>query len=80
MSFSQEDLDQLKAVFDAVDVNGNGSISIDELEKALETAEVSFDRNEVKAKVREADKDKSGEIDFKEFVAYIQKNLGEADE
>jgi len=75
--FSQEDLEVLKKVFDDIDSKGNknGKVSADELIAALQEANVSFDKEEVAKRAKEADTDGSGEIDFNEFVAFVEKNL-----
>ena len=74
MGFSTEQIAELKNLFQSLDKDGSGAISKSEFAAALKDAGLDISDEEVMAKIAEADKDKSGEIDFNEFVAQIEKN------
>jgi calcium-dependent protein kinase len=63
---SANDIRELKEMFVALDYNGDGSLSLEELKKGLGNRE----NGETLYKLLEAaDTDKSGEIDYTEFIA-----------
>ena len=72
---TKEDIEFLKNKFKEMDTNGNGTISVEEFSEALKKENLSIPHEEIVAHVKEADTDNSGEIDFNEFVAKIEKNL-----
>ena len=74
-SFNEDQVKALKELFTTLDKDGSGAISVTEFETALKDAGIDIPKEEVLAKVKEADKDNSGEIDFKEFMAQIEKNM-----
>ncbi|XP_072031743.1 uncharacterized protein [Amphiura filiformis] len=59
--------------FIEADVNGDGTIDADELEKILETGSMMFTKQQVKDIVKEIDKDGSCDLDFMECLAVINK-------
>ena len=60
------DIQDLKEIFEELDVNGDGNISIEELQKGLGNRENAADLIEV---LRGADVDNSGTINYTEFLA-----------
>ncbi|XP_072298596.1 calcium-binding protein 5b [Eucyclogobius newberryi] len=62
-------LKELKDAFKEFDIDGDGSITIDELRQAmLKLMGEHTNRKEIEAVVREADNDGDGTVDFEEFV------------
>ncbi|CAN6480206.1 unnamed protein product [Victoria cruziana] len=71
-----QDSGDLRLVFDKFDANGDGRISIDELESMLRCLGFSGRREEVESMMREADADGDGFISVEEF---LQMNTQETD-
>ena len=66
MQASPDDIKELKQLFLELDVNGDGSLSMDELKKGLADKENGGQLLEM---IRAADTDGSGEINYTEFLA-----------
>jgi len=67
---SGDQVAELRAVFDQLDVDKSGAISQDEFAKY----HAGLSRLQQQDKFVEADKDKSGTVDFEEFVALHDEN------
>ena len=63
-----EDLDRLKGVFDKFDEDRNGAIDRQEFEKFLAAIGKQMTSEEIDAGFRLIDVDRSGVIEFEEFV------------
>ena len=63
---SPEDIKELKDLFKALDVNGDGSLSINELQEGLKGKE---NGETILNLLKSADTDGSGEINYTEFIA-----------
>jgi len=63
---SPDDIKELKTLFMSLDVNGDGSLTLEELKKGLEGKENGDD---LLAIMKGADTDNSGEINYTEFLA-----------
>lgn len=63
---SPDDIKELKELFMALDVNGDGSLTLEELKKGLEGKE---NGDTLLALLHSADTDGSGEINYTEFLA-----------
>lgn len=63
---------KLKECFDSLDEDGGGSIGIDELEDPLIGLGFAETKEEVKTIVDSVDEDKTGEIEFEEFLGIIK--------
>lgn len=66
MQASPDDIKDLKKLFLSLDVNGDGSLTLDELRKGLEGKE---NGEELIMIMQGADTDGSGEINYTEFLA-----------
>lgn len=61
----------LQGVFDDIDKDKSGEISVAELEDAFKKLGQSVNRRELKALLAQVDKDKNGRVDFNEFSEYF---------
>lgn len=66
MQASPDDIRELKELFMSLDVNGDGSLTIEELTKSLKGKENGETILEL---LKSADTDGSGEVDYTEFLA-----------
>ena len=67
MSIQLGKIDELRAAFEAFDLNGDGFISPDEFVKVFKEVGIETPIVQIKAMVRVVDKDGNGLVDFKEF-------------
>jgi len=67
----RDSADKLRAAFKKYDIDGDGSIHLDELRKALTTRGEPMTNEEVDEFFKEMDKDGSGTIDFEEFISWM---------
>ena len=63
---SPDDIRELKELFKSLDINGDGSLSLDELKKGLKDKE---NGDSIYEMLIAADTDGSGEINYTEFIA-----------
>eukprot|EP00184_Porphyridium_aerugineum_P008633 CAMPEP_0184692570 /NCGR_PEP_ID=MMETSP0313-20130426/994_1 /TAXON_ID=2792 /ORGANISM="Porphyridium aerugineum, Strain SAG 1380-2" /LENGTH=522 /DNA_ID=CAMNT_0027150409 /DNA_START=284 /DNA_END=1852 /DNA_ORIENTATION=- len=68
-NLKKEELDELKKMFEAVDTDGSGNISIAELRTAMKKAGSKFTDQEVEEMLQTYDVDGDGTIDYSEFVS-----------
>jgi Ca2+-binding EF-hand superfamily protein len=71
--FTPEELADLKVHFGMFDVDGGGSITDQEIKAVLTDMGLEPTDEQIVNIIREVDKDKSGEIEFGEFVALMHK-------
>ncbi|XP_051995917.1 calcium-binding protein 5-like [Xyrauchen texanus] len=68
-------LKELKEAFREFDVDGDGSITIEELKHAMQKLlGENTNRKEIEAVIREVDNNGDGTVDFEEFVKMMSKN------
>ena len=77
---SLEEIENLKSVFELFDLDGGGTISIDELKEVMRALGQTTSEEELRIMISEADKDGSMEIDFYEFVWLMAKKMNEKEE
>lgn len=65
----KEETEGLRLVFDQIDEDGNGRITVDELKQAMERKGVDSKECEFFELVHALDIDCNGELDYTEFVA-----------
>lgn len=63
-----DDIRELKDIFLAIDKNGDGTLSFEEIEEGLKKLKIA-NYEDLLAVLKEADTDKSGTIDYTEFIA-----------
>jgi calmodulin len=66
--------EQLKNAFAAFDTNGDGHITVNELQKFMTEFGIECDEEQVQEIVDQMDIDKSGSIELCEFLPMWQKN------
>ena len=69
MSLSAEQITELRAIFSAIDANGNGTIEKDELRNLIVQMGAQVSDEELNAKFAEADINGDGTVDYAEFLA-----------
>ncbi|TLD27264.1 hypothetical protein PspLS_04927 [Pyricularia sp. CBS 133598] len=67
-TLSNDQLKQLKDVFDLIDKDGTGAISASEFAEAMESLGLSSSAAEAQEIISEIDQNKDGQIDFHEFL------------
>lgn len=66
----EEEEDELKALFDACDSNGNGTVQFSEFVTLLDNLGADMSRDECRIGFSEIDTDRDGHIDFEEFFQW----------
>jgi calcium-dependent protein kinase len=64
-----EDVEHLKEVFTAIDKNGDGHLSLEEMIEGM--SKVGFDKKQVEDLFKEIDTDKSGAVDYTGMFIFI---------
>ncbi|CDW71908.1 ef hand family protein [Stylonychia lemnae] len=72
VDFNDEELAKLRKYFRELDTDGSGSIGLEELEQPLISLGLCSNRKEVQAIMNSVDEDKSGQIEFNEFLNIIK--------
>eukprot|EP00092_Neocalanus_flemingeri_P009534 GFUD01010262.1.p1 GENE.GFUD01010262.1~~GFUD01010262.1.p1 ORF type:complete len:499 (-),score=133.69 GFUD01010262.1:90-1586(-) len=75
---SQDDLDYIDSMFDSIDINQDGSISLRELTKSMKDKGNSPRNQEIQKMFEEADMDGDGEIDWSEFLDMTKRRMKSA--
>lgn len=63
-----DDIKELKEIFLAIDKNGDGTLTFEEIEDGIKRLKIP-DWEHILENLKEADVDKSGTIDYTEFIA-----------
>ena len=63
-----DDIKNLKEIFLAIDKNGDGRLSFQEIEEGLTQLKLD-DADDLLQMLKEADTDNSGQVDYTEFIA-----------
>jgi hypothetical protein len=80
IDFDNDERRQMKQYFNSLDQRRTGSIGIDELEELLFSVGLFETREEIKALIDSVDEDRSGKIEFSEFLSMIQNDEGQNEE
>jgi len=70
--FSKEQLEDFKEVFNLFDKDRDGRLSVDEVSKVFKTLGVAAGDDSVKRMIERVDANKSGAVEFGEFVIVMQ--------
>lgn len=70
-----EEIQELKEIFQLVDLDHGGTISRDELETLMKTVGLRTTNNDMQLLMSEIDPNGSGEIDFQSFVLCVTKRV-----
>jgi calmodulin len=73
---SEEELAELKEIFDLADSDGGGSIDQDELGNLLKMIRLHCTEEQLESIFNEADTDGGGSIEFSEFVTVCSRSIG----
>lgn len=63
--------EQLKQVFDMIDADKSGELTVDELIKVLEQMGEKVNKEAVVAELKKVDTDGNGKLNFKEFCKIV---------
>ena len=74
------DVDNYRIVFGMLDLDGGGNIEVDELQIGLKSIGRVYTDEQMQAMFDKVDEDKSGEIDFSEFLQFMLNLKDSADE
>ena len=69
--------DEVRAVFESIDLDDNGTLDRDELKTAAERLGQAMSEEELDAAMHEMDEDGSGEVDYDEFLAWWNRRKAE---
>lgn len=72
LALTKEDLVEYQNTFMEIDVDCSGTLSADELKMLMVVMGEEMDREELQELLEEYDTDKSGELDFREFVIMMK--------
>jgi Ca2+-binding EF-hand superfamily protein len=65
------EIEKLRAAFDQIDVSGDGTINVKELDSLLRKMGITLDKPGVDRMLNKYDADHSGELEFQEFAAMM---------
>ncbi|CAL6040506.1 Conserved_hypothetical protein [Hexamita inflata] len=72
-SYSLMNAEQIKSIFAQMDVNGDGTLSFEEIAQGLTKVGIKADISKLKASFEAVDVDKNGTLDPEEFVSLMAK-------
>ncbi|CAK9167953.1 unnamed protein product [Ilex paraguariensis] len=76
---SQQKRQEIKEAFELFDTDGSGTIDAKELNVAMRALGFELTEEQINQMIADVDKDKSGAIDFDEFVHMMTAKIGERD-
>ena len=68
IKYSEDELNQLKEVFQGFDEDGNGYIDKEELLKGLKKLNIPATKEDVEEMINEADENSDGQLSIEEFI------------
>merc|ERR1719150_2510366 len=76
---SEDDIADLKEAFSMFDINGDGTIELEELQQVMKKLGQNPSKNELKEMINSVDDNGDNEIDFDEFLILMKSRIGERD-
>jgi len=73
LRFNQREINKLRQAFEALDDQGDGSLGISEVERAIAMAGVSIPHAKAVRLIEEIDEDASGQLEFTEFMSLMRR-------
>ena len=70
-----EEVAEFREIFNLVDLDGGGSIDLDELRELMDLLGMNASKDEMEAMVNEIDSQGTGEISFRDFVKVMSKKV-----
>ena len=70
-----EEVAEFREIFNLVDLDGGGSIDLDELKDLMDLLGMNATKDEMEAMVNEIDSEGKGEISFHDFVKVMSKKV-----
>lgn len=77
LAVPEEKIKEYKEAFDMFDKDSSGRISIDEIYSVMKNMGNEMPREEIRSMVADLDEDNSGEIDFEEFITFVQRTYAD---
>ena len=78
-NLTEEQIAEFKEAFQMFDKDGDGSITAKELGTVMRSLGQNPSEDEIRQIIEEIDEDKSGTIDFKEFLALMARKMEDSD-
>ena len=76
---TEDEVLEIKEAFDLFDTDGSGTISTEELRKALQNLGIDARNQTLLNMMADLDKDRSGAIDFDEFISMMTAQMSDTD-
>jgi centrin-1 len=76
---TEDEVLEIKEAFDLFDTDGSGTISTEELKKALQNLGIDARNQTLLNMMADLDKDRSGAIDFDEFISMMTAQMSDTD-
>ena len=77
LELDQEERDEWKTIFNLFDVDGDGSITCQELGVVLRSMGQNPSDKELKEMIKDMDEDGSGTVDYEEFVILMRRKTAD---
>lgn len=67
---TDDEIAEVREIFDHYDKNGNGVIEVGELGSLLEALDAKLDKTQLAAAISDLDSNANGRLEFDEFIAW----------
>lgn len=75
MDYSKNDIEELKSLFAYLDKDNSGYISKENLEQVIRSLKKDVSTSDLRAMIDEVDVNQNGQIDFTEFISFMEHEL-----